>query len=162
MPLIIGRINIKGRGLIEFGNNVKIISSVYENPVGLSIMSSFYCNSGAQIKIGNNVSLSNSLLFAKKSIIIEDYVMIGGGCQIMDTDFHSLNYEERLKFKDEKVQSKDVLIKRGAFIGASVIVLKGVIIGEKSIVAAGSVVTKSIPDNQIWGGNPAKFIRNVC
>ena len=54
-----------------------------------------------------------------------------------------------------------VIIKDGAFIGAHSIILKGVIIGEKSIVGAGSVVTKSIPDGEIWAGNPAKFIRKI-
>ena len=54
-----------------------------------------------------------------------------------------------------------VVIKDGAFIGAHCIILKGVSIGEKSVVGAGSVVTKSIPDGEIWAGNPAKFIRRI-
>ena len=54
-----------------------------------------------------------------------------------------------------------VVIKDGAFIGAHTIVLKGVTIGERSIVGAGSVVTRSIPDYEIWAGNPAKFIKKV-
>ena len=41
------------------------------------------------------------------------------------------------------------------------IILKGVHIGARSIVATGSVVTKSIPADEIWGGNPAKFIRKI-
>ena len=41
------------------------------------------------------------------------------------------------------------------------ITLKGVAIGENSIIGAGSVVTRSIPKNQIWAGNPAKFIRVI-
>ena len=47
------------------------------------------------------------------------------------------------------------------FIGTNAIILKGVSIGERSIVASGSIVTKSIPVDQVWGGNPAKFIRNL-
>jgi acetyltransferase-like isoleucine patch superfamily enzyme len=47
------------------------------------------------------------------------------------------------------------------FIGARCIILKGVTIGEKSIVAAGSVVTKNIPEGEVWGGNPAKFIKKI-
>ena len=39
--------------------------------------------------------------------------------------------------------------------------LKGVVIGENSIVGACSVVTKNIPENQIWAGNPARFIKSV-
>ncbi|OGT51115.1 MAG: hypothetical protein A3E84_04705 [Gammaproteobacteria bacterium RIFCSPHIGHO2_12_FULL_42_13] len=42
---------------------------------------------------------------------------------------------------------------------ARVTILKGVTIGNGSIVAANSVVTKSIPENCIAAGNPAKVIR---
>ncbi len=46
-----------------------------------------------------------------------------------------------------------------AFIGARTIICSNVEIGENSIVGAGSVVTKNIPPNEIWAGNPAKFIK---
>ena len=48
-----------------------------------------------------------------------------------------------------------------AFIGAHSIVLKGVTIGKHSVIGAGSVVTKNIPDNEVWAGNPARFIRRL-
>ena len=54
-----------------------------------------------------------------------------------------------------------VIIEDTVFIGAKCIILKGVTIGQNSIVGAGSVVTKSIPADEIWGGNPAKFIRKL-
>lgn len=54
-----------------------------------------------------------------------------------------------------------VTIEHDAFIGAGCLILKGVTIGACSIVGAGSVVTKSIPANQIWAGNPAKYIRDL-
>lgn len=54
-----------------------------------------------------------------------------------------------------------VTIKDYAYIGASSHIMPGVIIGEGSLIAAGSIVTKSVPDGEVWGGNPAKFICNV-
>ena len=38
-------------------------------------------------------------------------------------------------------------------------VVKPVTIGENAIIGAGSVVTKDIPANEVWAGNPARFIR---
>lgn len=47
-----------------------------------------------------------------------------------------------------------------AWIGYGSTIMRGCTIGDGSIVAAGSVVTKDIPRNQIWGGNPARHIRD--
>ena len=53
------------------------------------------------------------------------------------------------------------VIKKNASIGAASIILGGIIIGENTMIGAGSVVTKDIPDNELWFGNPAKFIRKL-
>ena len=47
------------------------------------------------------------------------------------------------------------------FVGAGSIILPGVHIGNKVIIGAGSVVAKSIPDNSVAVGNPAKVIRQL-
>ena len=52
-------------------------------------------------------------------------------------------------------------IENNVFIGANRIILKGVSIGDLSIIGAGSVVTKNDLSDQIWAGNPAKFIRAI-
>lgn len=52
-----------------------------------------------------------------------------------------------------------VVIEDDAFIGARTIICNSVTIGKGSIVGAGSIVTKDIPPYQVWGGNPAKFIK---
>lgn len=54
-----------------------------------------------------------------------------------------------------------VTIKKDAFIGANAIITKPVTIGMCSVVGAGSVVTKDIPDFEIWAGNPAKFLKTL-
>ena len=78
--------------------------------------------------------------------------------KIWDTDFHAIEYNDRCK--NVNIKSAPIFIKEGAFIGACSIILKGVTIGKHSVIGAGSVVTKNIPDNEIWGGNPARFIKN--
>lgn len=49
----------------------------------------------------------------------------------------------------------------GAYLGMCTLVVKPVTIGKNAIVGAGSVVTKNIPDNEVWAGNPAHFIRKI-
>lgn len=148
-------------GALFFGDNCKVNSGKKYNPIGGDTRCAFIAQGDGIIKIGDSVGISNSTFVAKSNITIEDDVLIGGGCCIYDTDFHSIVYEERIQNPDPGIVSKPVLIKKGAFIGAHCIILKGVIIGEKSIIGAGSVVTKSVPDGEIWGGNPAHFIRKI-
>lgn len=80
---------------------------------------------------------------------------------ICDTDFHSIEYAYRIEKPDSHVKTAPIFIGEGAFIGARSIILKGVNIGKHSVIGAGSVVTKNVPDNEIWAGNPARFIREL-
>jgi acetyltransferase-like isoleucine patch superfamily enzyme len=92
-------------------------------------------------------------------IKIEDDVLLGPGVHIYVSD-HS--YKSRLPIIDQGYsKSKEVVIKKGAWIGADAIILKGVTIGYNSVVGAGSVVTKSVPDRSIVAGNPAKVIKKL-
>ncbi|MCI0699801.1 MAG: acyltransferase [Planctomycetia bacterium] len=60
--------------------------------------------------------------------------------------------------REQGGERRMVTIGTGAWIGTGAIILADV--GKGSIVAAGSVVTKPLPDNVIAGGVPAKVIRN--
>lgn len=145
LEIIKARIN-SGNRINSFGGHRKMIITVLKN---------------GTLKIGNNVGISNSTIICRKSIIVGDNVLIGGNCHIFDTDFHSIDFENRMLKPDPDVKVGSVEIKNGAFIGGGSYILKGVTIGEKSIIAAGSVVTKSVPKHEIWGGNPAKFIKKI-
>lgn len=61
--------------------------------------------------------------------------------------------------KEEQVVKKSlVTIKIGAFIGSNAVILPGVTVGEYAIVGAGAVVTKDVPNAEIWAGVPARKI----
>lgn len=150
-----------GSGVIKSGENLKINSGYRYNPIGGQERMILIARDHGRIIIGNNVGMSNSAIVAMESITIEDDVMIGGSCKIYDTDFHSIDYEHRMETPDTHIKTSPVHIKKGAFIGAHSIVLKGVTIGEKSVIGAGSVVTKDVPDGEIWAGNPAHFIKKI-
>lgn len=159
--IINGCLNVKGnKNAIIIEDNCILNSDVNSVPLGYQPSINLWCFNEGKIIIGMGSGISNASLCSAKKIIIGKNVLIGGGVKIFDTDFHSLQYNKRIDIEnDTDRKSAKVEIRDGAFIGAGVIILKGVIIGEKSIVAAGSVVTKSIPSGQIWGGNPAKFIK---
>jgi acetyltransferase-like isoleucine patch superfamily enzyme len=53
------------------------------------------------------------------------------------------------------------VIEDNVWIGESVVILPGVTIGKNSIIGANAVVTKSIPENSIAGGNPARIIKKI-
>lgn len=52
------------------------------------------------------------------------------------------------------------IIQDGVWVGANVVILRGVHIGSGAIIAAGAVVTKNVPPNEIWGGVPARFLKS--
>ena len=62
---------------------------------------------------------------------------------------------------DINVKMSPIVIDDGAFVGTRSIILKGVRIGKNAVVGAGSVVICDVPDNQVWSGNPAKFVKNI-
>ena len=160
-PKIRGRLRIFGRGRIVLGNHVEINSSLGSNPIGGDTTAIFSVAPGALIQIGDNTGISNATLFCKEKITIGSNVKIGGGVKIYDSDFHALDFMDRRDPKTDITKLAPVVIGNDCFIGAHSIILKGVQIGDRSIVGAGSVVTKSIPEGEIWGGNPAKLIRKL-
>ncbi len=160
-PIINGKLKIHGHGKIILGNNIVINSNTSSNPIGGDTQAVFSVIQGATIKIGHDTGISNSTIFCKQKVEIGNNVKIGGSVKIYDTDFHSLNYQKRRDLSTDIGDILPVTIGNDCFIGAHCIILKGVKIGNRSIVGSGSVVTKSIPEDEIWGGNPAKFIRKL-
>lgn len=149
-------------GKCHIGKNFTMNNGIKGNPIGCYSRCTFFVDRNATLTIGDNVGISQTALICHQRITIGNDVKIGGGVCIYDTDFHSLDPQIRKSKEDTKHKVKrPVIIHNNVFIGAHSIVLKGVEIGENSIIGVGSVVTKSIPANQIWAGNPAKFIRNI-
>jgi acetyltransferase-like isoleucine patch superfamily enzyme len=148
-------------GILRAGQNLVINNNVRSNPVGRGQRCIFAVDRGAKILIGDNVGISFATLNAQNSIVIHDNVLVGAGTCIYDSDFHPISPELRRLNRNASVKTSPVIIEENAFIGAACIILKGVTIGKNSVVGAYSLVTKSIPPNQIWAGNPAQYIRNL-
>ncbi len=120
------------------------------------IVPPFYTDFGQFIKLGKKVFVNSGCTFMDRGgITLEDGVFIGPNVNII-TENHAENPELR-----HNVYTKPILIQCNAWIGAAATILPGVIVGQNAIVAAGSVVTKDVPDNSIVGGIPAKVIRKI-
>jgi acetyltransferase-like isoleucine patch superfamily enzyme len=120
----------------------------------------------SKISIGKNVVIRpTTMLFADigeegSEIIIEDYTLIGSGVHFYVTNHKFSNIHDPI-FNQGHSKSKTITVKTGSWIGANAIILSGVSIGKNSVVAAGSVVTKSVPDYKIVAGNPARIIKHL-
>lgn len=160
---VLGSIGLDVKGKLIIGNDFRCISGGMLNPMGRNVKSFIKVDKNARLIIGNNVGISSCVLRCANSIVLEDNIRIGAMTIITDTDAHSLNPEFRKNWNTDALnaKTKPIYIKENAFIGTSCIICKGVTIGKNSVIGAGSVVTRSIPDNEIWAGNPARFIKSL-
>lgn len=100
-----------------------------------------------------------------RSLKIGDGSLIASGCKFIDHDHgHALL---NVPIRSQDTRDGPILIENNVWLGCNTIVLKGVTIGAGAIVGAGAVVTRSIPQNEIWAGAPARFVKqrgfeNVC
>lgn len=123
------------------------------------------CVIAKDVKIDQGTYISTGII---KSAKIGKYVSIGPEVLIGLTE-HRVDYwtlspiEAKLQGEIDSPTDKEkkiVIIQDGCWIGARSILLQGITIGAGSVVAAGAVVTKSIPPMEVWGGTPAKKIKN--
>lgn len=104
------------------------------------------------VKIGDNVTVKSGVQLWD-GVTLEDNVFIGPNVTFTND-----------KFPRSKVYPEQFLrtvIKKGASVGANSTILAGVTIGENAMIGAGSVVTHDVPANEVWLGNPAKFLRKI-
>lgn len=149
---------------VKLGKNVKLAKFI--NLYGCSI--------GDNTKIGTFVEVQKNAAIGKNCKIsshtfICDGVAIGDNCFIgHSVVFINDNHPASVNSKGELEQEKDwidryvkTIVGNNVSIGSNATILGGITIGDGALIGAGSVVTKNVPPNQIWAGNPAKKIREV-
>jgi len=97
------------------------------------------------LSLGRNFDIGSfSYLNCQHGVVIQDFVQIGSHCSI---------------YSNSTIDNKkgSVTLKKNCRIGTHSTIMPNVTIGENSVVAAYSFVTKSIPNNEMWSGIPAKF-----
>ncbi|MFI0431010.1 acyltransferase [Mariniflexile sp. HMF6888] len=157
-PKLISPVLFKGKGEIILGYNVQF---------GYEQSANYYTHYGylearlksSKIQIGNNVVINNNFnIVALTSIEIQDNCTIGINFSVLDSDFHHL---EPYKRNDKNPPSKPVKIGKNVFIGNNVSILKGVTLGNNVVIGNGSIVVKSVAENSVVAGNPARVIKTL-
>ena len=159
---------------IRYGENIKIsaINSIKGKftvellpkgslQVGSFLMSAgpcyIKCTEKARCKIGEKVFMNHNC-----SITCAEEITIGDACNIAN-NVVIVDHDHRLgKYGvEDGLESTPVHIGKNVWIGANAVILRGVSIGDGAIIAAGAVVNHDIPAYEIWGGVPARKIRDL-
>jgi acetyltransferase-like isoleucine patch superfamily enzyme len=146
----IGKITCNWPNKLILGNECEI-----QNEVDFRIWHPF--NDDSYIKLGDQVFIGHACEF-----VCNEKIIIGNNCLIASrTTINNTGHEYKINVNInlQPVTSKAIILEDDVWIGTSCVILQGVTIGTGSIIAAGSVVNKSIPANEVWAGVPAKFIK---
>lgn len=113
-----------------------------------------------ELIIKDNVYINKgTTVVSHNKIVISEGVLIGPNVMIFD---HNHDREKELSNRgSQHYKSSPIYIEQDVWIGANSVILSGITIGKGSVIAAGSVVTKDVPENTIVGGNPARIIKNT-
>lgn len=116
------------------------------------------CNICAHVLIENDVIIGNN-------VTVKSGVQLWDGVQVEDDVFIGPN----VTFTNDLIPRSKVypevflktILRKGCSIGANSTIVAGCEIGEYSLVGAGSVVTKNVPANTVWYGNPARMVKYI-
>ena len=117
------------------------------------------CNINAQVFIENDVLIGNNVTLKSgvqvwDGITLEDNVFVGPNVTFTN-DFTP-------RSKQYPTEFLRTVVKEGASLGANATIIGGVTIGKYALIGAGSVVTKSVGEHELWYGNPALHQGYVC
>ena len=160
---------IEGKFSIRYGVDIPRLPSklFIGNRVNLDrgvslILSATESNSSTNflLEIHDQVYINRySLIDATTRITIGARTMIGPHCYITDHDHDFKNQPVDKSIGELPLDGSPTNIGENVWIGSHVTILKGVTIGDNSIIGAGSIVTKSIPNNVVAVGNPCRVLK---
>jgi acetyltransferase-like isoleucine patch superfamily enzyme len=111
------------------------------------------------IIIGNNVQFGQYCDIAT-DVLFGNNILIASRVCIVGRNDHNFDIPRVLIWNGDRKPDGLTIIEDDVWIGINSTIIAGVIIGKGSVIAAGSLVNKDIPSCEIWGGVPAKKIKN--
>lgn len=143
---------LKGAQLMRFVRNITVgDATVIKKHVQICA-----CNAEAKITIGQGTTIGDyTYIYGSENIQIGNKVLMAPFCYIVDGN-HTAQLGTYIS--DQPLTTAPIRVEDDVWLGARVTLLPGVTVHRGAIIAAGSVVTRSVPENEIWGGIPAKKI----
>lgn len=114
---------------------------------------------GMDIQIGNNVQFGIYSDIAS-NVQFGNNILCASGVKFIGRYDHEYNNPQKTIWEGDRGDNGTTIVEDDVWIGTNAIILSGVRIGKGTIIAAGSVVTTDIPSCEIWGGNPAKKLKD--
>jgi Acetyltransferase (isoleucine patch superfamily) len=165
---IYGLKHISTTGLLEVATDYIGFMSRYDrtllNVSGTLVVNGYYSiGRGCRFDIGPNAVAEfgrgyvnpNTTFVIMNGITVGNDCAISWGCQFLDEDFHTIEYEGKRKRPEKKIRIGDHV-----WIGCNVTVLPGATIPDGCVVAANSVVKSAFSQKQaLIAGNPAKIVK---
>lgn len=114
-----------------------------------------------RLRIGQSVVLNDALINTSSGeVTLQDYAFCGHGvCLLTGThDYYRINLERQMAVPEA---GRDILIGKGAWLGSNVTVVGPCSIGEHAVIAAGSLVVDDVPPHSVYGGIPARLIKDI-
>ena len=147
---------------VKLGRNVRIrgFVNLYGCTIGDDVRIGTFVEIQKGAVIGNNCKIQ-SHTFICEGVTLEDEVFVGHGVTFTNDRFPRATNDEGLPKNDNEWSCETTLVKRGASIGSGVTLLCGITVGERSIIGAGSVVTRDVPADTIFAGNPGRVLRKI-
>jgi acetyltransferase-like isoleucine patch superfamily enzyme len=147
---------------VILGKDVKIFGLV--NLYGCTIGDRSKIGSFVEIQknavIGSDCKIS-SHTFICEGVHIADKVFVGHGVTFVNDLYPEAVRADGILQTEADWEVVPTYVKERASIGSNSTILCGITIDHNAIIGAGSVVTKDVPSNQIWAGNPARFLRKI-
>lgn len=151
------------RGARRVGRSAHVLGWPRVNATDLEIGEQFKIWSGhrqtlisgwGRIRFGDRCFVNcGAVVIATREVDVGDDVAMGNEVYVMDSNSHGVEGQPHVE--------APVRIGDGTWLGARAMVLPGVTIGKRVLVAAGSVVTRDVPDDVLVAGNPAKVVRSL-
>lgn len=141
-------------------SNTTINSSNYGYHINMHSKCKLYADRpNSIIEIGEKCRIHGTCIHAYKKIKIGNNCLIAANTHIIDGNGHQLSFDNPEKRINTTDLGRDIIIGDNVWIAANCIILGGTNIGRGAIITAGSVVKGHVSENSIYGGNPAKLIK---